>query len=79
MNSIIVKAEWDDEAQVWWAISSDVPGLTAEAASIELLRKKLPGMIEDLNELNNLGFDLGSVHVHIVAHSLVSLSTNQAA
>jgi hypothetical protein len=30
-----VRANWDDEAQVWIAVSEDVPGLCCEAPSLE--------------------------------------------
>ncbi len=36
-TSYRVNAEWDDEAQVWIATSDDVPGLCAEAATLEEL------------------------------------------
>jgi len=47
---IIVHADWDPEAAVWVATTQDLRGLVAEAASIEALRAKLPGMILDLLE-----------------------------
>jgi len=48
---IIVHADWDPEASVWVAASSDLRGLVTEAPSIEALRAKLPGMILDLLEV----------------------------
>jgi hypothetical protein len=47
---IVVRADWDQEAEVWVATTSDLPGLVTEAPSIEALRRKLPGMILDLLE-----------------------------
>ncbi len=47
---IIVYADWDPEAAVWVATTPDLRGLVAEAATIEALRAKLPGMILDLLE-----------------------------
>ncbi|MEL6062613.1 MULTISPECIES: DUF1902 domain-containing protein [unclassified Methylobacterium] len=44
----VVRCAWDSEAAVWYVSDSDVPGLATEAASLEALRQKLPGMIEDL-------------------------------
>lgn len=49
---VVVRADWDDEAQVWVATSSDLPGLHTEAESIEGLRRKLPGLIADLLEIS---------------------------
>jgi len=47
---IVVHADWDSEASVWVATTSDLRGLVTEAESIEALRAKLPGMILDLLE-----------------------------
>lgn len=45
---IVVRATWDEEASVWVAESSDLPGLITEAASIDELDAKLPALIWDL-------------------------------
>jgi predicted RNase H-like HicB family nuclease len=47
---ITVKAAWDDDALVWYVEASDLPGLHIEAMTIDELRDKLPGAIEDLLE-----------------------------
>ncbi len=47
---IIVHADWDPEAGVWVATTSDLRGLATEAETLEALRSKLPGMILDLLE-----------------------------
>ena len=47
---LIVRADWDHEAEVWVAASPELRGLHTEAESFELLRKKLPGMVRDLFE-----------------------------
>jgi predicted RNase H-like HicB family nuclease len=47
-----VRAEWDEEAQVWVATSDDVAGLATEARSIEELVEKLKVMIPELLEAN---------------------------
>ena len=47
---IVIHADWDPEAAVWVATTSDLRGLVTEAESIEALRAKLPGMILDLLE-----------------------------
>ena len=46
----VVHCAWDSDAAVWYVSDSDVPGLATEAASLEALRQKLPGMIQDLLE-----------------------------
>ena len=50
--TIIVRADWDDEANVWFATSTDVDGLAAEAATLEALRAKVLTMVVELMELN---------------------------
>ena len=76
---IVVKATWDPEALVWTAVSDDVPGLVAESASLEKLRPKVLGMIEELIVLNNLNFGTGEVPVHFVAHSTDRIEAPHAA
>ena len=59
-GKIIVDAMWDDEARVFVATSSDVPGLVTEADTWEALQQKLAVLIPELLELNggdNLGPD----------------------
>lgn len=79
INSIIVKAEWDEVAKVWVAQSDDVPGLAAQSPSIELLRPKVLDMISDLIELNKMDVQLSEIPVHIVTHSFDKLPVVQAA
>jgi Domain of unknown function (DUF1902) len=78
MKSIIVKAEWDNQALVWTATSDDVPGLVAESASMEKLRPKVMLMIEELIELNNLAFGIDDIPVHFVAQTTERLKVNAA-
>jgi predicted RNase H-like HicB family nuclease len=47
---IVIHADWDADAGVWVAATSDLRGLVTEAETIEALRAKLPGMIHDLLE-----------------------------
>ena len=47
-TTVTVKADWDDEAQVWYIKESDLPGLHIEAETPVELYSKLPGAIEDL-------------------------------
>lgn len=71
--SIIVRAEWDDEAGVWVATSTDIDGLAIEAESIELLEKKVLAAISDLLELNGADFDLPEIPVHIMSQHLAKV------
>ncbi len=47
-----VTADWDPEASVWVAGSDDIPGLVAEAATVEGLLTKLEILVPDLLRLN---------------------------
>jgi hypothetical protein len=53
MESIVVKAEYDDEARVWVA-SNDQLGLATEAETIDVLTYKLQQMIPELVTLNKI-------------------------
>lgn len=49
---LYVHAEWDAEAGVWVATSSDVPGLATEADTIETLVARLEVIIPELLAAN---------------------------
>jgi predicted RNase H-like HicB family nuclease len=51
-KALFVRAEWDDEAEVWVATSDDVPGLVAEADTAEALLTKLRTLIPELLDAN---------------------------
>ncbi|WP_342152535.1 DUF1902 domain-containing protein [Methylorubrum sp. SB2] len=48
---MVIRCAWDDEADVWFVRESNVPGLVTEAETLDALRRKLPGMIQDLLEV----------------------------
>lgn len=52
-NEINITASWDPEAQVWVAVSDDVPGLVTEACSLQKLISKLQVLVPELCELNS--------------------------
>ncbi|MBI5142731.1 MAG: DUF1902 domain-containing protein [Nitrospirae bacterium] len=51
-KTLFIRAEWDDEAEVWVATSDDVPGLATEADTLEALSLKLESMVPELMDLN---------------------------
>lgn len=63
---IVVRATWDNDAEVWTAESTDLPGLVTEASSLNELDAKLPDLIRDLLDVNDAadGFD---VPVEVIA------------
>ena len=46
----VVRVAWDEEASVWYVEDTDIPGLAAEAATLDELRGKVPVIIRDLLE-----------------------------
>ena len=63
---IVGRATWDNEAAVWTAESSDLPGLVTEASSLDELDAKLPGLIRDLLDVNEAD-DEFDVPVEVIA------------
>ncbi len=49
-----IRAERDNEAQVWVATSDDVPGLATEDSTLEDLIQKLKLLVPELLEANGL-------------------------
>ena len=69
---IVVKAALDPEAGVWFVESSDMPGLSLEAESIESLLEKLPAAVSDLmhGDEGAVGDDNGhDVPIELIAHA----------
>jgi predicted RNase H-like HicB family nuclease len=69
---IVIHADWDADAGVWVATTSDLRGLVTEAATIEALRAKLPGMIHDL--LEEYGISDLPASIEIVARASDTLT-----
>jgi hypothetical protein len=82
-RTVKVEAAYDSEAGVWYVQESDLPGLPAEAPTVEELAKKLPGMITDLLEEN--GWDDGdecngdTVPIELIAHIFLQAKVSAAA
>ena len=55
-----VNAEWDDTAKVWIATSDDVPGLCAEAATLEELTATIVELAPVLLVANGVLAEAGS-------------------
>jgi Domain of unknown function (DUF1902) len=79
MTLFIVQAVWDPLASVWVAESDDVPGLAAEANSLEALRPKLMAMVSDLVEENNMEISGSEIAIHVIAHSSDKVPNPKAA
>ena len=73
-QSIIVRAVWDEEAHVWIATSEDVPGLVAEAGTMEDLRETVLTRVSELLQLNGGAFALSEIPVHILAEQTTRIA-----
>lgn len=82
---IVVKAARDEEARVWYVESSDVPGLNAEAETLEALIEKLPPIVQDLIDEGALdgigGLDAGDreLPIELIAHASTRLRVRDTA
>ncbi len=47
-----IKLTWDEDAAVWIATSSDVPGLVLESGSFDALLEKVRFAVPELLEMN---------------------------
>lgn len=47
-----IRAEYDTEAKVWYSIDGDLPGLAADADTLEALAAKAGAMLPDLLEIH---------------------------
>ena len=71
--SIVVRADWDDDAKVWVATSQEIDGLAVEADTIEGLKEKIVNAICDLVELNGIDSSVSSLPVHLMAEQLIQV------
>lgn len=77
-RTILVRAHWDDAAQVWVATSDDVPGLVTEAETVEALRGKLLVLIPELLEANDIVSDLDEIPIQIISEQTTLISIPRA-
>ena len=68
-----IRAEYDPEAAVWLTVDSDIPGLAADAPTLDELATKVGAMLPDLLELNvdqlaDLSRRAGPHRLRIIAH-----------
>ncbi len=71
--SVLVRADWDDDAAVWVATSDDVPGLVAEHADFRRLQEMVLELVpillveNDMVPAHDMAFD---VPVHMTAQAV---------
>ena len=71
--SILVRADWDEEAGVWVASTNDIEGLAVEAETFERLEQKVVAAVSDLIELNGIRFEAPEIPIHIMADHLARI------
>lgn len=67
-----VKADWDEEAKVWYVTHTDIPGLVAEADTPQAMIDLVSELVPELLEMNSPGSDpvvpYSIMFDHITAH-----------
>jgi hypothetical protein len=76
---LVVRVAYDPEAKVRWTESSDLFGLNACASSLVAFRTILPGMIQDLVELNEPSWQGHNIAIELVAVGRKSINVPPAA
>jgi predicted RNase H-like HicB family nuclease len=74
---IVIRADWDPEAEVWVAESPDLPALVTEAESIEELRAKLKVILPDIIDVDAPGTQL--IDFDVIAYVRDRLVAGEAA
>jgi len=54
LKMVVVRASYDDDAKVWYVAHSDLSGVHAEGDTLDELRDKLPNVVRDMIEANDL-------------------------
>ncbi|MGH7024026.1 MAG: DUF1902 domain-containing protein [Caulobacteraceae bacterium] len=65
---IVVKANFDAEAGVWYTESSDVHGLRIEAPTLDALVERIPGAVQDLLE-DETDAAFHEIPIEVIAHA----------
>ena len=47
-----IRADYDPEASVWYSVDGDIPGLAADATTLEALAAKAGAMLPDLLDIH---------------------------
>jgi len=72
--SIVVHADWDEDAGVWAASSNGIEGLAVEADTFLALQPKVVAAKSDLFELNGFTSVLPEIPIRIMAEQLVLIA-----
>jgi hypothetical protein len=73
-----LRAEWDEEAGVWWCSNDELP-LTTEAATFELLVARVLEIAPEIAAENGLAKAGDEIEVHVRAERVHSVPVVAAA
>ena len=73
-----IKAEWDEDAGVWWCSNNDLP-LTTEAPTFEQLVARVLEIAPEIAAENGLAAPGEEIELHIVAERLQAVPVVAAA
>ncbi len=68
-----IRADYDPEASVWYSVDGDIPGLAADATTLEALAAKAGAMLPDLldihaDDIADAARLAGPHRIRIIAH-----------
>jgi hypothetical protein len=69
-KSFEIRAEWDDEARVWWCSNDELP-LTTEAATFEQLVSRVIEIVPEIASENGLSAPGDEIDVHVITEGAI--------
>ena len=73
-----IRAEWDDEAEVWWCSNDELP-LTTEAPTFEELVARVLEIAPEIAAENGLAAPGDEIELHVVAERVQAVPVVAAA
>ncbi|MDR1938385.1 MAG: DUF1902 domain-containing protein [Tannerellaceae bacterium] len=73
MTEYIVDLIWDNEACVWIAMSSDIPGLVLEHGSLDALIERVRFAAPELLSLNGIDNQTFSICLRVERHEKIAI------
>ena len=73
MNEYEIMLTWDEETQVWYCISDDIPGLILESGSLDLLVERARHAVPELLEI--MGFNPANASLSFKAERRATVFT----
>ncbi|MCY4262010.1 MAG: DUF1902 domain-containing protein [Candidatus Dadabacteria bacterium] len=77
MENLIFDIAWDDEANVWYTEETPIPGVVAEANTIDELQKKLSVIISEISDISLESSDFNKSKSAPVPYVIKSIQMTQ--